>query len=193
MDSQRTQQSLGELTFHLFNRPVHPELFNIYESLHFFQGDYEVIIWNTGCSHVISVFVGPYNVTELVCPPNQLLPRHGLIESFDFRSSHQFSHRWPKGLNYIFNADLEPMSTNLFKHTYKEFKKMGRKRGLLVEFPQWAHDEFIPFSYLDFEARCNELHLYTYHALAENQTVLKTQSLFEFKKNHKFSPPLKHP
>jgi hypothetical protein len=182
MDSQRTKQSLGELNFHLFDRPVHPELFNIYESLHFFQGDYEVIIWNTGGSHVISVFVGPYSITELVCPPEQLLPKNGLIETFGFRGSRKFRHRWPQGLNYHFNADMESMSPNLYKHTYKEFKKMGRKRGLLVEFPQAAIDGFIPFSYLDFEARCNELHLYTYHALAESQTVLKTQSLFDFRR-----------
>lgn len=182
MDFQRTKQSLGELSYHLFNRPVHPELFNIYESLHFFQGDYEVIIWSTGCSHVISVFVGPYSITELVCPPDQLLPKQGLLETFGFQSSRKYQHNWPKGLKYHFNADVETMSPNVYQHTHKEFKKMGRKRGLFCEFPKWTQDNFVPFSYLDFEARCDELHLYTYHALAENQTVLKTQSLFQFKK-----------
>lgn len=179
---QPTEQSLGELTFHLFDRPVHPELFNIYESLHFSQGDYEVTLWNTGGSHVISVFVGSHCVTELVCPPDQLLPKQGLVESFGFKGTKKFRHRSPQGLSYHFNAEVEAMSPNVYKHTYKEFKKMGRKRGLLVEFPQAAVDGVIPFSYLDFEARCNELHLYTYHALAQSRTVLKTQTLFDFKK-----------
>ena len=58
MESPHIDQTLGELTFQLYTRSVHPELFQIYSSRHFAQGDYEVMIWLTGCAHVVSVFTG---------------------------------------------------------------------------------------------------------------------------------------
>ena len=60
------RQSISELAFYLFERPLHPELFNIYGSRHFFQGDYEVLIWITGCSHVVSVFSRGHCMTECI-------------------------------------------------------------------------------------------------------------------------------
>ncbi len=182
MDSQHhLDQTVGELNFHLFNRSVHPELFNIYESRHFLQGDYEVMIWSTGCSHVISVHFASHTITELICSDEQLLPSNGLIETFKFSGKKNYQCKWSLGFGYMMNSGVEPMSHNLYKHTHRDLKKMGKKRGILVEFPELNKSDFMPFSYIDYEAKCDELHIYTYHALPESQTVLKTQSLFDFR------------
>ncbi len=182
MDSQHLDQSLQNLTFHLFNRPLHPELFTIYEQRHFFQGDYEVQMWITGCNHVVSVFAGGYCMTEIVCPLDQELPRRGLIERFAFKRNKKYSCTWPNGMVYLLNADVEPTSAGVYRHTYNDLHKLSRQRGVFVEYPHHEADETDTppsFSYVDYEAGRDELQIYTYHAAPELQSVLKTQSLFK--------------
>ena len=182
MDLPRTELSLDELTFFLYERPLHPELFNIYNSVHFFQGDYEVIIWITGCSHVVSVFYDSHCLTELICPRQQMLPRRGLLDKFTFRREKSHQRPWADDFHYMMNYQIENMSENLYRQSHKDINVMARKRGLLVSYAQWCKGEFEPFSYLDYEAHMDEFHLYTYHAFPEQQTILKTQSLFDMRK-----------
>jgi len=181
MDSPHIEQSLSELGFYLYHRPLHPELFNIYSSRQFFQGDYEVLIWVTGCSHVVSVFYNNDCMTELICPPEQMLPKRGLIDQFAFRGEKSHQCSWSDDFGYMMNFQVETMSTNLFRRCHADLAKAGKKRGMLVPFPQWARGDLVPFSYLDYEARQDELQLHTFHAFPEQQTVLKTQSLFSLR------------
>jgi len=181
MDSQRIDQSLSELTFCIFRRALHPELFSIYSSRQFFQGDYEVIIWITNCGHVASVFHGLDCLTELICPPDQLLPRRGLVDQFPFKREKNHQCTWAKNFNYMMNLQVEIMSPNLFRQSHADLTKAGQKHGMFVTFAQWAQGELLPFSYLDYEARHHELQLHTYHAFPEQQTILKTQSLFDLR------------
>lgn len=185
MEISRTDQSIKELTFFIYNRPLHPELFNIYSSRQFFQGDYEVIIWITGCGHVVSVFHGRDCLTELICPADHMLPKRGFMELFAFRGEKSHQCNWAKGYRYLTNFQVETMSINLFRQYHTDLTTAGRKRGIFVSFPQWARGPLVPFSYLDYESRHDELQLHTYHAFPEQQTILKTQSLFEIKKRKK--------
>jgi len=178
MDLPNIEQSLSELTFYLYRRPLHPELFNIYSSRHFFQGDYEVIIWVIGCSHVVSVFHGNDCITELICPPEQMLPRRGLAEYFAFRGEKSHQCSWSRGYGYIMSFQVESMSANLFRQSHADLTGASKKRGLYVPFPQWARGDLVPFSYLDYEARQDEFQLHTFHAFPEQHTILKTQSIF---------------
>jgi len=172
------EQSLKELVFSLYNRPLHPELFNIYRSRSFFQGDYEVNIWITGCNHVVSVFNGRNCMTELICPPDQMLPARGLQKRFRFRGEKTYKCLWAENFRYMMNFQVETMSLNLYRQTHKDLVKLTKKRGIYAPFPQWAKGLLIPFSYIDYEARWEELQLYTYHAFPEQQTIIKTQSIF---------------
>ena len=176
------EQSLSELTLCLFERPVHPELFNIYASRRFFQGDYETIIWVTGCSHVVSVFMNGACMTELICSPDQLLPRRGLAEKLAFRGEKTHERDWSAGLGYMVNFQVENMSGNLYRKAISDLKKMGKRRGMLVNYPQWGSGDLAPLSYVDYEARVEELYVHTFHALPEQRTILKTQSLFQLRK-----------
>ncbi len=183
MEPSRIDQSLSELNFYLFQRPLHPELFNIYSSRQFTQGDYEVQIWIIGCSHVVSVFAGSHCLTELICPPDQMLPQRGLLEQFAFRGEKSHKCSWSKGYGYMMNFEVETMSTNLYKQTHNDLTNAARKRGIFTAFPQWARCELVPFSYLDYDAGQYELRLHTFHAFPEQQTILKTQSLFDMNKH----------
>ena len=179
MDPKHIDKTLLELSFHLYQRPLHPELFTIYESRHFFQSGYEVMIWMTGCSHVVGIFSDSHCLIELISPPGRLLPSGGLIESFTLTRQKNYRCSWANPMGYMLNSQLEHMSPNLYKHTHHELTKSADRQGLLIEYPQWSKGDITSFSYLDYETSESEVQLHAYHAFPEHQAILKTQSLFQ--------------
>ena len=69
MESPQINVGIEELTFSLFQRPLHPELFQIYASRRLKTAKYEAMIWVTGCTHVVSVFTADACMVEIVNAP----------------------------------------------------------------------------------------------------------------------------
>ena len=180
MDFPKTNVSISELTFTLYQRPLHPELFNIYARRNLKTSDYEVVIWLTGCCHVVSVFINDLCLTELINTPDQILPRRGLVERFQFPGGKNHKCTIARGLNYMTDFQVEKMSPNLYRQCHRDLEKFARNRGLFVKVPQLAVGGLEPFSYVDFEARRKELHVHTFHAYPDQISIIKTQSLFDF-------------
>ena len=180
MESPNTNVIVSELAFSLYQRPLHPELFNIYEKRQLKTEKYEALIWATGCSHVISVFVNDLCLSELISSPTQLLPRRGLVERFQFKGQRNHKCTLARGLSYMTDFQVEKMSANLYRQSHIDLEKFAHNRGIFVKFPQHAVAGLQPFSYIDFEARKDELHVHAFHAYPDQVTIIKTQSLFDF-------------
>ena len=181
MELPKTNLAVGELSFLLYQRPLHPELFNIYAKRHLKTENYEAIVWATGCSHVLSVFVKDVCLTELISDPQQPLPKRGLVERFKFRGQTNHKCTLSRGLSYMTDFQVEKVSRNIYKQTLLDIEKFSRNRGLFVKFPSQERPDMESFSYIDFESRRNELHINAFHAYPEDMTILKTQSLFDFR------------
>jgi hypothetical protein len=181
MESPKSNVAVEELTFSLFQRPLHPELFELYATRHLKTEKYEAIIWITGCSHVVTVFAGDMCLSEVVSAPGQLLPQRGLIERFQFRGPKSHKCTLSKGVSYMTDFQVEKMSPNLYKQSHVDLERFTRNRGIFVKFPEMENSSGLqPFSYVDFEARRNELHIHTFAAYPDQVTMIKTQSLFDF-------------
>ena len=70
MDSPQMNLAVDELVFSLFQRPLHPELFQVFSERRIRTDKYEAVIWATGCTHVISVFAKGLCLTELINSPS---------------------------------------------------------------------------------------------------------------------------
>lgn len=179
MDVPRTNIAVSELTFSLFQRPLHPELFRIYARRHLKTERYEMLLWATGCSHLVSVFADDVCLTELITVPGQLLPKRGLIERFQFRGQRSHKCTLSRGLSYMTDFQVEKMSSNLYRQSHLDLQRFARNRGLFVSFPGSTTEGLEPFTYIDFEARREELHIHAFHAFPDQVTIIKTQSLFD--------------
>lgn len=173
--------AVEELTFSLFQRPLHPELFQIYAKRELKSKKYEACIWVTGCTHVATVHFGDICLSEVVSTPGQVLPQRGLIERFQFRGPRSHKCTLNRGISYMTDFQVEKMSTNLYRQSHADLKRFARNRGLFVKFPTLEVDGLPPFCYIDFEAKQKELHVHTFAAYPDQVTMIKTQSLFEFK------------
>jgi hypothetical protein len=180
MESPQINVAIEELTFSLFQRSLHPELFQIYANRKLKTAKYEALIWVTGCTHVVSVFTGEMALSEVVSTPGQLLPHRGLIERFQFRGPRSHKCTISKGLNYMTDFQVEKMSANLYRQSHADLERFARNRGVFVKFPKSEIGGLQPFCYIDFEARRSEFHIHTFAAYPEQVTMIKTQSLFDF-------------
>jgi len=172
--------AVEELTFSLFQRPVHPELFQIYARRQLKTAEYEADIWVTGCTHVVSVYASGFCLSEVVSSPGQLLPQHGLIERFQFRGPRSHKCTLSRQISYVTDFQVEKMSPNLYHQSHIDLERFARNRGIFVKFPRPKTGDLQPFCYVDFEARRSELHVHTFAAYPEQVTMIKTQSLFDF-------------
>jgi hypothetical protein len=180
MESPQINVAIEELSFSLFQRPLHPELFNIYASRRLKTEKYEALIWVTGCTHVVSVFAGDVCISEVISPPSQPLPERGLLERFQFRGPRSHKCTLSKGVSYMTDFQIERLSANLYRQSFTDLERFGRDRGVFVRFPELEMDGLQPFCYIDYEARKTELHIHTFAAYPDQIAMIKTQSLFDF-------------
>jgi len=180
MESPQMNVAVEELMFSFFQRPLHPELFQIYAQRQLNTEKYEAIIWLTGCTHVVSVFAGNTCLTEVVSTPDQMLPSRGLIERFEFRGPRTHKGTLSRGVSYMTDFQVEKMSPNLYRQSHADLERFARNRGVFVKFPELEIDKLQPFCYIDFEARRTELHIHTFAAYPYQVTMIKTQSLFDY-------------
>ena len=180
MESPQINVAVEELMFSLFQRPLHPELFQIYASRQINTENYETIIWVTGCTHVVSVFTGDVCLTEVVSAPGQMLPSRGLIERFQFRPPRTHKCTLSRGVSYMTDFQVEKMSPNLYQQSHTDLERFARNRGIFVKFPELEVGNLQPFCYIDFEARQKDLQIQTFAAYPDQVTMIKTQSLFDF-------------
>jgi hypothetical protein len=180
MESPQINVAVEGLTFSLFQKPLHPELFNIFAQRRVKTEKYEAHIWITGCTHVAIVYAGDVCLSEVVSVPGQLLPVRGLIERFQFNGPKNHKCTLNRGVSYMTDFQVEKMTPGLYQQSQKDLERFARNRGIFVKFPEYETGGLQPFCYVDFEARPGELHIHTFAAYPDQVTIVKTQSLFDF-------------
>lgn len=174
------RQTVDSLNLLVYNRPLHPELFDIYHRHVIDEPAFDADIWITGCSHLVGFHAGGQTICEVMVENDDLMPERGLVASFRCRGERQHEYKPSEGMQYLMTFQVEQMSEKLFAQTHGDLLKAGEKRGVLVPFPQWQMtSEHIPFCYLDYHVKPKSLHVFAYHAFPDERTVVKTQSIFE--------------
>lgn len=179
--STQQKQTVGSLKFYLYDRPLHPELFDIHHDRTIVKGLYEASIWVTGCTHVISVFHEKNTLTEVMGDAQMELPQRGRLLELPFRGEKDHEYKRSNGISYLMNFQAEKMSPAVYSKTHHELARLGAKRGLFVPFPMWRTHGLTPFTFIDYQAKPSEFHVFAFHAFPEDLTVLKTQSIFELR------------
>jgi hypothetical protein len=174
---QKTRVS--QLRFVVYNRPLHPELFDIHHDHRIVKSRYEARLWVTSVGHAIGFFVGNSAITQLIVPEETDLPLRGRLISVPFRGEKNRQVNSVASVKYLTSFQIERMSARVFKRTYNELAESLSKTGIFVPFPLEGGNGMCPFIYLDCQARARHLHVFAYHAFPEEQALIRAQSLFE--------------
>jgi len=175
----QTQLRVDDLHFYLYERTLHPELFQIQKVARVQQRRYSAEIWALGLAHLVTLQTEKGYVTELISPHTEILPKAGLATSFRFRGERDHSQTLQTGVTYILSSQVERLAPQVFPSTHRDLARHGQRKGIFVAFEELDVDGIAPFTYMDFEARDHEFHVYAFHSFPDDLTILKTQSIFE--------------
>jgi hypothetical protein len=173
------KQSVGSLRFFLYERPLHPELFEIYHDHHIIKNGYEAQIWVTGCTHVIGFYRDRCSLVEVTADADNILPQRGQLLELPFRGERDHERKRAEEINYMMSFQVERMSPAVYSKTHHELARLGAQRGLFVPFPMWMSHSLTPFTFIDYDAKPNGLHVFAFHAFPGELTIVRTQSIFE--------------
>ncbi len=177
--SSSLRPRVADLVFHLYDRPLHPELFDTLARRTVRRDDYELTVRITRTGHVISWENADVFLTEVAAWAGQELPQKRRLLTHRLRGEQSASLACAHGVHYEMSFQVEVLPPEIFVHVHDEILADGGKRGLLHNFPAHHRLAIAPLGFITAEARPGCLFLTSFHTFPGEHTVVKTQSLIE--------------
>lgn len=164
----------------LYDRALHPELFELRSRRVFEKGDTELEVWVMPGCHMLRFGRGSACATELLIDRDSNLPEAGVVSAVPCAGEHELEHRFaPSGLVYMLSVQTEMLSENLYGATMREMTEHASESR--SERFQWSTPDGENLSMLDVQLYKSEIHVQAYHLIAQGGFVLRSQTLFECK------------
>jgi hypothetical protein len=180
MSVYSTRPRVSDLVFQLYERPLHPEFFDILAVRRIERSDYEVIVHITRSGHFITWKNADRLLTE-VADVDQAFPEERRHLSYRLRGEHAATVSCGHGIVYQMNFQVETLAPEIFREVHAEILADGTKRGLLHNFGPHQRLTYSPLGYVAVETRARCLFVSTFHTFPDETTVVKSQTLIEKK------------
>ena len=148
---------IAELIFQLYSRPLHPELFHVYQSQTLCRGDYEAKIDITSGGHVVTWRYAGLTLTEVAASAQHPLPLGRRV--FSHRLKGQQSERVDcrGNTSYEVSFQLEPVAPEIFWTYQQELARHAQRRGMFHQFDSSGRIALGAISYIHLETRNRSL------------------------------------
>lgn len=164
--------------FGLFNRALHPELFDLRARRVVRHEGYELECWVLSGGHALRFGSGSACYSEVVCSGEGLLPESNRVTSFSCAGEHDVDEHFAKDkVAYITTIQTEQLGENLYLATFEEMHDYAREAEAMVH--RWDDMSGPNMSIVDIQRFNKEVHAQAYHLLASTGIVLRTQTIFE--------------
>lgn len=179
MSVSHKSSSMQSYRLMAYNRPLHPELFDLQARRIDRHGDYEAENWVTPAGHVVRFQYAGEIFTEAVIGNADHLPETGLIHAMPCLGEKDFQLDPHEGkIGYVTTLQTEMLTDNLYSVTLSEMQDFARETGSLAH-SYINKDGAACLSVLDTQKYKREFHIQSYHLLGASGMVLRTQSIFE--------------
>jgi hypothetical protein len=169
---------VAELTFQLYGRPLHPELFQIYRSRRVDRGRYQAKIDITSGGHVITWRCGNRTLTEVAAAAQNPLPKTRRLLFHRLKGERQDRHLG-RGVSYQMNFHLETAEPDIFWAFQQELLLDAERSGLLYRFDGGGRMALGAISYIRVETGERVLRITAFHTFPEDLAIVKSLSQFE--------------
>jgi uncharacterized protein DUF2617 len=168
---------VAELVFQLYGRPLHPELFEVYESRTVKRGDYQAKIDITSAGHVVTWLYAGLTLTEVATSAHHPLPERRRLLSYKLKGERSDGIECRGGVSYQVNFQLEPVEPEIFWTFQEELVRDGEHHGMLHKFDSSGRMALGAISYINIETRSRTLLVQAFHTFPDDCAIVKTQSL----------------
>jgi hypothetical protein len=179
MKTSRRKLALKPLSFSLYQRPLHPELFDIRRQFNIRSERFSVTLWITDQSHVLEVYSESIYVTELIATGTQPLPAGALLAKFQLPSQKQHSHIFRNNLKYSCDFALTKSSPALHKKQFAQLKRRRDNSSILIELPELSAPSQPAFTFLQTHATADQLHIHTLHSRPNRPELITTNTTID--------------
>jgi hypothetical protein len=170
---------IAELTFQVFGRALHPELFEVYCSRHIERGDYSATVNITSAGHVVTWRYQGLTLTEVAAAANHPLPKKRRLLSYRLTGQRNDHIKCRGGAVYGTDFSLEPVEPEVFWTFQQELSLDGTRYGMLHKFDSSGRMALGALSYIHIESRNRSLRVQAFHTFPDDYAIVKSQSLFE--------------
>jgi len=170
---------VAELTFQLYGRPLHPELFQIHRSRQIERGGYRATIDITSAGHVVTWQYHGTTLTEVAAAAHNPLPKRRRLLFHRLRGERTDEIKYRNGISYQVSFQLEPADPAIFWMFQQELAREGERRGLLHTFDSSGRVALGALSYINIETRNRSMLVQAFHTFPDDLAVVKSQSLFQ--------------
>jgi len=122
---------VAELVFRLYDRPLHPELFEVLSCRMIARDGYTLFIRLTRTGHVLAWNDGRVHLEEIIATGEMELPESGRRLGYDFDAGRNARCTLPGGVRYHVSSQLEQLPFEQFQHVHEELVADGEKKGLV--------------------------------------------------------------
>ncbi len=170
---------VSELTFQMYDRSVHPELFQVSAERRIERENYtaEFRLWDAG--HVIIVRHRSECLTEVIATRQQMLPLHRRRVERRLQGCQHESQTF-EAARYDASFQLERLESNVYERYHDELTLDIRTADLACAFAANPRFGSVPISLMRIDAAQDSLLIHAFHTFPDSLAVVKTQSLYEF-------------
>lgn len=168
---------VAELSFHVFARGLHPELYRVHASREVQRNGYRAKVEITDCGHVVTLKNGCGTICEVAAAKGQLLPTRRCKLGHRLKGSRTAALPNVNGVAYRTHFQLESVKPDVFYMMQKQLSA-GPTHGLVHHFDATVRTPLAPMSYINLESRSASLRVQAIHTFPDDYAIVKVESLF---------------
>lgn len=169
------------LRFVIYRRVLHPELFAIVASRQLVGPGYSLLIRLIPSGHAVSWKLGNMGLEEVLGDAHMELPETGRLIHKNVEGERICCFDLTPTLRYHCCVQREQLPPEQFAHLHEELVAEGLGQGLLFHYQPLHRLSLAPLSLIKSQPVRKGLSVSCFHTFPEEWTVIKTQSLLEWR------------
>lgn len=171
---------VADIVFRLYDRPLHPELFDVFASRTVKRDGYTLSVRLTRTGHVLGWTDGRVHLEEVTASAEMELPESGRRLAFRFDANRGGRVVLGHGVRYQVSSQLEVLAPEQFPPMHAELAADGARKGLVFHCKSDNRIGLSPLGVVIVQAVPSGLSATAFHTFPDEFAVVKTQSLIEW-------------
>jgi hypothetical protein len=170
---------VADLLFRLYDRPLHPELFDVVAAKTVARDGWRLTVRLTRTGHTLGWSCDGVHLEEVTAAADQELPDAGRRIAHRFGGEQRGRCELPGGYRYQVASQVEVLEPEQFVHLHAELAADGTRKGLIFHCTEGNRIGLSPLGVVIVEALPRCLSVTAFHTFPDEFAVIKTQSLIE--------------
>lgn len=170
---------VADLVFRLYDRPLHPELFDTLAVRRVDHAGDRLIVRITRAGHALTWVRGAACLTEATAGASEELPARGRLAHRIGGERHGQCQIAP-GVRYQVGMQVEVLPPEQFLHVHEELRADATRKGMAFHFRPHHRLGLSPLGLVIVEALAGCLSVSAFHTFPDELAIVKTQSLIEW-------------